>query len=80
MKCKWGSCLEKQLLMRFLYCNRCKEKYKIAGRNLYIVFVDLQKHDHVGDLVGTEKRNCNGKRSIGHYGGVQIYYNISENK
>ena len=47
MKCKWGSCLEKELLMRFLYCNRCKEKYEIAGRNLCIVFVDLQKHDYV---------------------------------
>ena len=33
--------------MRFLYCNRCKEKYKITGRNLYSVFVDLQKQDHM---------------------------------
>ena len=59
------------------------EKYKMAGRYLYMSFVNLEK---VFDCVKRDviwwalrKKGCNIKRSFCHYGNELNYKNICKN-
>jgi len=43
MKCRWVLCLVKDTIDAIFIIRQMMEKYEAAGRNLFMVFVDLEK-------------------------------------